>query len=81
MSVRIRLRRVGTNKRLQWRVVVADIKMPRDGKFIENLGTYDPNTEPAKIKIDEMRLKHWVSKGALVTPAVKSLVKKLKKRK
>ncbi|MBI4550576.1 MAG: 30S ribosomal protein S16 [Candidatus Omnitrophica bacterium] len=79
--VRVRLKRVGTNKRLQWRVVVADIRMPRDGKFIENLGYYDPNCEPAKIKIDEARLKQWVSKGAQVSESVKSLVKRMKKRK
>ena len=81
MAVRIRLKRMGTNKRLQWRVVVADIRMPRDGKFIESLGYYDPTMNPAKIKIDETRLKHWVTKGALVTDTVKSLVKQLKKRK
>ncbi len=81
MPVRVRLRRVGTNKRLQWRVVVAHSRMPRDGKFIENLGFYDPTTEPPKVKIDEVRLKYWVSKGALVTDTVKSLVKGLKKQK
>lgn len=79
--VRVRLKRVGTNKRLQWRVVVADIRMPRDGKFIENLGYYDPNCDPAKIKIDEARLKQWVSKGAQVSESVKSLVKRMKTRK
>jgi small subunit ribosomal protein S16 len=62
-------------------VVVADIRMPRDGKFIENLGYYDPNCDPAKIKIDEARLKQWVSKGAQVSESVKSLVKRMKKRK
>lgn len=81
MPVRIRLKRVGTNRRLQWRVVVADIRMPRDGKFIENIGTYDPTVEPEKIKIDEARMKHWVARGAQVTESVKHLVKRLKKRK
>ncbi len=81
MSVRIRLKRVGTNNRLQWRVVVADIRSPRDGKFIENLGYYDPSTEPAKIKIDEARFKHWVAKGAQATGTVKSLIRRIKKRK
>lgn len=79
MSVRIRLKRMGTNRRLQWRVVVADIRMPRDGKFIENLGSYDPTTKPAEIKIDENRYNYWVSKGAQATDTVKSLVKRMKK--
>jgi small subunit ribosomal protein S16 len=81
MSVRIRLKRVGTNKRLQWRVVVADIRSPRDGKFIENLGYYDPNVHPPKIKIDELRFKHWLSKGAKATETVISLVKQIKNKK
>lgn len=80
MAVRVRLKRVGTNNRLQWRVVVADVRMPRDGKFIENLGSYDPGCEPPKIKIDEMRLKYWISKGAQITDTVKSLVKRQKRR-
>lgn len=79
--VRIRLRRMGTNKRLQWRIVVADIRSPRDGRFIENLGYYDPTIEPVKIKLDENRLKYWVAKGAQVSVSVGNIVKRLKKRK
>ncbi len=81
MPVRIRLKRVGTNKRLQWRVVVADSRSPRDGKFIENLGYYDPNRNPAIIKIDEGRYKQWIGKGALPSESVQNLVKRQKKRK
>ncbi len=81
MPLRIRLKRVGTTKRLQWRVVVADSRMPRDGKFIANLGYYDPNQNPAIIKIDEAKFKQWVTKGALASESVLNLVKRQKKRK
>lgn len=81
MAVHIRLRRVGTNKRLQWRIVATDSRMPRDGRFLELLGHYDPNLHPAKIHLDELRFKYWVSKGAQVSDAVKNLFKKYKKGK
>jgi len=71
---------MGTNKRLQFRIVATDSRMPRDGRFREKFGHYDPTTEPAKIKIDEERLAYWVKNGAQVSPAVKSLMKQLKKR-
>ena len=81
MPLRIRLKRVGTTKRLQWRVVVADSKSPRDGKFIANIGYYDPNQNPSIIKIDETKFKTWVTKGALPSESVLNLVKRQKKRK
>lgn len=81
MPLRIRLKRVGTTKRLQWRVVIADSKSPRDGKFIANIGYYDPNHNPAIIKIDETKFKTWVTKGALPSVTVLNLVKRQKKRK
>lgn len=65
MPVRIRLRRVGKKKQPQYRLVVADSRAPRDGAFIETLGTYDPLTEPATISINGDRAKEWIAKGAI----------------
>jgi len=64
MAIRIRLRRIGARKRPYYRVVVADSRAPRDGKFIEVLGTFDPLTDPVTIKLDHDRLKAWLQKGA-----------------
>ena len=64
MSVKIRLRRIGAKKHPFYRLVVADTRSPRDGKFIEILGTYDPMTEPVKLNIDEEKIKAWLQKGA-----------------
>lgn len=64
MATRIRLRRIGAKKRPSYRLVVADSRAPRDGKFIEVLGFYDPLTEPVTIKIDNEKLKTWLQKGA-----------------
>ena len=64
MSVKIRLRRIGAKKHPFYRLVVADTRSPRDGKFIEILGTYDPMTEPAKLNIDQEKVKAWLKKGA-----------------
>jgi small subunit ribosomal protein S16 len=75
MSVRVRLTRVGSKKNPIWRVVVADQRSPRDGRFIETIGHYNPQTEPSTITIDEERFKHWVSRGAQPTNTVKQLVK------
>ena len=75
MAVRIRLRRVGSNKNPIWRIVVADRRSPRDGRTIETIGHYNPQTEPSTIVIDEERFRHWVSRGAQPTNTVKQLVK------
>lgn len=78
MAVKIRLARVGRHKRPFYRVVVADVQSPRDGKFIEILGTYDPLPEKLDVKIQVDRVKHWLAKGALPTDTVKSIFKKSK---
>ena len=75
MSVRVRLTRVGGKKNPIWRVVVSDQRSPRDGRFIETIGHYNPQTEPSTIVIDEERFQHWVSRGAQPTNTVKQLVK------
>jgi len=66
---------VGSNKNPIWRVVVADQRSPRDGRFIETIGHYNPQTNPSTIVIDEDRFRHWVSRGAQPTNTVKQLVK------
>jgi small subunit ribosomal protein S16 len=75
MSVRVRLTRVGSKKNPIWRVVVADQRSPRDGRFIEAIGHYNPQTEPSTILIDEERLQHWLDRGAQPTGTVKQLMK------
>ena len=74
--VKIRLRRVGAKKAPFYRVVVADSHFARDGRFIEEIGTYDPLTAPATIKIDMERAKYWISNGAQPTDTVRGLLKK-----
>ncbi len=74
--VKIRLRRVGAKKAPFYRVVVADSRYPRNGRFIEEIGTYNPLVEPSEIKIDGDRAKDWMSKGAQPTDTVKVLLKK-----
>lgn len=74
--VKIRLRRVGAKKAPFYRVIVADSHFARDGRFIEEIGTYDPLTEPATIKIDMERAKYWISNGAQPTDTVRGLLKK-----
>jgi small subunit ribosomal protein S16 len=64
LSVKIRLRRIGAKKHPFYRLVVADSRSPRDGKFIEILGTYDPMTEPVKLNLDHDKIKVWLQKGA-----------------
>jgi small subunit ribosomal protein S16 len=66
---------VGSKKNPIWRVVVADQRSPRDGRFIETIGHYNPQTEPSTIRIDEKRLQHWLARGAQPTGTVKQLVK------
>ena len=72
--VKIRLRRMGAKKAPFYRVVVADSRYPRDGRFIEEVGTYDPMTEPATVKLNTERIKDWISKGAQPTDTVKALI-------
>ena len=66
---------MGSKKNPIWRVVVADQRSPRDGRFIETIGHYNPQTEPSTIRIDEERLQHWIARGAQPTGTVKQLVK------
>ena len=74
--VKLRLRRMGAKKAPFYRIVVADSRAPRDGRFIEEIGTYDPLKDPAEIKIDAELAKAWISKGAQPTDTVRSLLKK-----
>ncbi|MBR1845465.1 MAG: 30S ribosomal protein S16 [Oscillospiraceae bacterium] len=73
--VKIRLRRMGAKKAPFYRIVVADSRYPRDGRFIEQLGTYDPLKEPAEIKVDAERAQAWIKTGAQPTDTVKRLFK------
>ncbi len=74
--VKIRLRRMGAKKSPYYRIVVADSHFPRDGRFIEEIGTYDPLTEPATIKVDAERVQAWIKNGAQPTDTVKNLLKR-----
>jgi len=76
MAVKIRLKRMGAKKAPFYRVVVADSRYPRDGRFIEEIGYYNPLTEPADINIDGEKAKKWIANGAQATDTVKSLLKK-----
>ncbi len=75
MAVRLRLTRVGSSNNPIWRVVVADQRAPRDGRFIEVVGHYNPQTNPSTIKLDEERIRHWLSKGAQPTDQVRKLLR------
>lgn len=75
MAVKIRLKRVGKKKQPYYRVVVADARFPRDGRFIEEIGTYDPHTDPSTFKVDAEKVKDWMAKGAQPTDTVKKLLK------
>jgi small subunit ribosomal protein S16 len=75
MSVRVRLKRVGSKKNPIWRVVVTDQRSPRDGRFIESVGHYNPQTQPSTIVLDQPRLEHWLSRGAVPTNTVKKLMR------
>ncbi len=72
--LKIRLRRVGKKHSAFYRVVVSDSRKPPTGRFVENLGTYDPGTDPARIKLDVAKAQDWISKGAQVSPTVKRLL-------
>ncbi|NLA81967.1 MAG: 30S ribosomal protein S16 [Clostridiaceae bacterium] len=75
MAVKIRLKRVGKKKQPYYRVVVADARSPRDGRFIEEIGTYNPHTDPSTFKVDAEKVKDWMAKGAQPTDTVKKLLK------
>ena len=75
MAVKIRLRRMGAKKTPFYRIVVADSRYPRDGRFIEEIGYYNPLTEPKTFKADEEKAKKWISNGAQPTDTVKALFK------
>lgn len=74
--VKIRLRRMGAKKAPFYRIVVADSRYPRDGRFIEEIGSYDPTAEPAVLKVDAERAQAWIKTGAQPTETVKALLKK-----
>ena len=75
MAVKIRLRRMGAKRNPFYRVVVADSKSPRDGKFIEEIGTFDPMKNPAEVKIDTEKAAKWIQNGAQPTDTAKALLK------
>ena len=75
MAVKIRLRRMGQKKSPFYRIVVSDARSPRDGKFIEEIGTYNPNTEPSEFKVNEELAKKWLGNGAQPTAVVAKLLK------
>jgi len=78
--VKIRLRRMGAKKAPFYRVVVADSRSPRDGRFIEEIGTYNPVVNPAEIKIDLARVEYWIKNGAQPTDTVRALVRRVKEK-
>ena len=75
MAVKIRLRRMGQKKNPIYRIIVADSRSPRNGRFIEEIGTYNPNTDPSEFKIDEELAKKWLTNGARPTDVVAKLLK------
>ena len=76
MSVKIRLKRTGAKKQPSYRIVVADSRFPRDGRFIEELGFYNPRTEPSTVNVDGDKAKKWLANGAQPTDTVRALLKK-----
>ncbi|MBQ1283451.1 MAG: 30S ribosomal protein S16 [Acutalibacteraceae bacterium] len=76
MAVKIRLRRMGAKKAPFYRIVVADSRYPRDGRFIEEVGYYNPLTNPAEVKVDAEKVQKWIGNGAQPTDTVKALLKK-----
>ena len=75
MAVKIRLKRMGQKKAPFYRIVVADSRSPRDGRFIDEIGTYDPNTDPSTYKVDEEKAKKWLANGAQPTEVVGKIFK------
>ena len=76
MAVKIRLRRMGAKKAPFYRIVVADSRYPRDGGFIEEIGTYNPTATPTEVKVDADKAKQWIANGAQPTDTVKAILKK-----
>ena len=76
MAVKIRLRRMGAKRAPFYRIVVADSRYPRDGRFIEEIGTYNPVANPTEVKVDAEKAKQWIANGAQPTDTVKALLKK-----
>lgn len=76
MPVKIRLARHGAKKKPFYRIVVADIESPRDGRFLETVGTYNPLKDPAEVSIKGERIRYWIDQGAIPTDTVRSLLKK-----
>ena len=76
MAVKIRLRRMGAKKNPFYRIVVADSRCPRDGRFLEELGYYNPVTDPAEVRVDVEKAKQWIANGAQPTDTVRALLKK-----
>lgn len=74
MAVKIRLKRMGAKKAPFYRVVVADARSPRDGRFVEEIGYYNPTTEPSTIKLDEEKVQQWIKNGAKPTNTVERLI-------
>jgi small subunit ribosomal protein S16 len=77
VAVKIRLRRIGAKKKPLYRVIVAHSQSPRDGRFIETIGHYDPRANPAQIVVNEERIHHWLERGAQPTETVKSLLRRI----
>ncbi len=76
MAVKIRLRRMGAKKAPFYRIVVADSRFPRDGRFIEEIGYYDPTNDPVVLKVDDEKVQQWIANGAQPTDTVRALLKK-----
>lgn len=76
MAVKLRLKRMGAKKRAQYRIVAADSRSPRDGRFIETIGTYNPLTNPAEVKINEELAMKWLKNGAMPTDTVRNILSK-----
>ncbi|MCD6532694.1 MAG: 30S ribosomal protein S16 [Deltaproteobacteria bacterium] len=79
MAVKLRLTRRGAKKKPFYRIVAADTESPRDGRFLEIVGTYDPNLDPAVAVLHDDKLNYWLEQGAVATPTVASIIKKARK--
>lgn len=75
MPIKVRLKRIGKKKHSFYRIVVTDVRSPRDGRAIEEIGLYDPNQNPAKVEVNRERLAYWLGNGATITPTVESILK------
>lgn len=78
MSVKLRLARAGAKKKPFYRIVATDTRSPRDGRFVENLGFFDPNTNPPNMRMDRERVEHWLSVGAIPSQRVSKIIKNAK---